>query len=399
MTSKSKEQKNKRTKEQTIENLSDPSILSVPSNPSSSSPAASGGSTPQTMEELLVQEHISFTPLKRGDKVKAKILKIGRKEVVADIGAKSYGVIVGREFELTEHMLSSLTVGDVVDAEVIIPEMDEGETLISVRRMLSRRVWDSLTSARDEKTELKVIGERVIGPGLLVAYQSLRGFIPSQQLDPSHQDNPDKLVGHSIPVVVLEVDQAQNRLVMSEKEVTRKEELEKARAALSTYTVGLKVKGTISAIEPYALLVAVKKVKQTAEGSVHISEVSWERVDDLHGRFKMGEAIEAQVMGHDMQEGVLILSMKQLMPDPWADVEKKYSKESTVSGTVVKVSNLGAFVELEKAVEGLIHISKIPAGKEFKEGEKVSVIVDKLDKDNRKISLAYVPVTKPIGYR
>ena len=87
------------------------------------------------------------------------------------------------------------------------------------------------------------------------------------------------------------------------------------------------------------------------------------------------------------------------MPDPWADIEKKYPKESTVSGTVVKVSNLGAFVELEKAVEGLIHISKIPAGKEFKEGEKVSVIVDKLDKDNRKISLAYVPVTKPIGYR
>ena len=94
-----------------------------------------------------------------------------------------------------------------------------------------------------------------------------------------------------------------------------------------------------------------------------------------------------------------VLSLKQLTPDPWEDIKKKYPEEKQISGKVVKVSNIGAFVEIEKGIEGLIHVSKIPAGKEFTEGEKVSVIIDTLDTEKRKISLAYVPTTKPIGYR
>ncbi|MBI4137216.1 30S ribosomal protein S1 [Candidatus Roizmanbacteria bacterium] len=361
--------------------------------------------TPQTMEDLLAEQEIKLTSLTRGSLVKAKILKVGKREVLADIGAKSYGIIVGREFEIIAPLKNAITVGDTYDAEVIIPEMEGGETLISLKRTLIDSLWGELQKYAQDKSEVTVLASRPISGGLLVEYKSLRGFIPQMQLDPEFQDNPDRLVGQHIEVQVLEVDQKQNRLVMSQKEVTQKEELAKQRSALKQFAMGDVVSGTVASVDRYSLLVEVTKIKgstkkiEPVRGTIHISEVSWERVDNLEGQFTVGDKIEAKAIQINEQEGQLILSLKQLTPDPWEDIKKKYPEEKQIAGTVVKVSNIGAFVEIEKGIEGLIHVSKIPAGKEFTEGEKVSVMIDTLDTEKRKISLAYVPTTKPIGYR
>lgn len=355
--------------------------------------------SPSIMEELLRTQGVQLGSLKRGTKITAKIISVGKREVLADIGAKSYGIIIGREFESIQPLLNMLKVGDSVPAEVIIPEMESGETLISLRRTLSGKLWEDLKDAKEKGTELTVMAIKSISGGMLVDCMGLRGFIPQQQLDTKNQDQPERLTNTRLKVKVLEVDQVQNRLVLSEREVTQKEELTAKRKSIITFEKGEKVSGIITAVEKYALLIDATKRKLTVPGSVHISEVSWERVEDLTTSFKVGETIEAEVIDLDMQEAQLVLSMKRLMPDPWADIEKKFPAETEVTGKVVKVTGIGVFVELKKGIEGLIHISKVPQGKEYTEGDKVSVTVDKLDRDSRKISLAVVTTTKPIGYR
>ncbi|MBI4130718.1 S1 RNA-binding domain-containing protein [Candidatus Roizmanbacteria bacterium] len=362
---------------------------------------SSAKTTAQTMEDLLRDQKVTFTPMRRGTHVRATILKVDSNEILADINAKSYGVVAGREFDAVADLAGMLQEGMVVDAEVIIPEMESGETLISLRKTLVNSLWDDLVRAKETHRQIHVYAVKVISGGVLVEYKSLRGFIPQMQLDPSFQSNPDRLVNTSFAVQVLEVDQQQNRLVLSQKEVTQKEQLSSMRAALTNYEEGDTVSGTLHTIDNYSLGVTITKKDNKPEvpGIVHISEVRWERVDNLGELYKVGESVSAKIVRIDMSEGILQLSIKQLLPDPWEGIEKKYPAESQVSGTVVKISNLGAFVELQKGIEGLIHVSKIPAGKEFKEGEKIAVIIDSLDTQNRKMSLSFVPTSKPIGYR
>ena len=351
------------------------------------------------MEELLRIANVQLGSFNRGDKIQATITKVSKREILADINAKSYGVIIGREFEDIQPLLSLVKEGKTYEAEVIIPEMESGDTLISLRKTLESTLWENLKSQKEKGEEVMVTVFRVVSGGVLVECFGTRGFIPLPQLDPDHQVSPEGLVDKRIPATIIEVDRDQNRLVLSEKEVTRKDELAAMRKALVTFEKGETVEGEVTAIERNVLKVAVTKRKVRVQGIVHISEVSWERTEDLAREFKAGDTIKAEVVDFDMQEAVLTLSMKRLKPDPWSDIEKKYPAETEISGTIVKVTGLGVFVELEKGVEGLLHVSKLPAEKEFKEGEKIAVVIDKLDKENRKISLSYVSVTKPIGYR
>src|SRR3989344_5968987 len=139
--------------------------------------------SPSIMEELLRTQGVQLGSLKRGTKITAKIISVGKREVLADIGAKSYGIIIGREFESIQPLLNMLKVGDSVPAEVIIPEMESGETLISLRRTLSGKLWEDLKDAKEKGTELTVMAIKSISGGMLVDCMGLRGFIPQQQLD------------------------------------------------------------------------------------------------------------------------------------------------------------------------------------------------------------------------
>jgi len=354
---------------------------------------------PQTMEDLFSKFSPKMVDLKRGDRIRAKIIRISKNEILSDIGAKSYGIIIGREFELIKDLLDNFKVGDIVEAEVIIPEMEGGETLISLRKNAVGRLWENLANFKNEGKEIAVLGVKAVSGGLLVDCFGLRGFIPQTQLDPDFIESPENLVEKEIAVKILEINQKQNRLVLSQKEVTQKEELYKRRKAITHYKAGLKVEAKIIGVDKYGLYAEVEKNGIKASGFVHISEISWERVDDLSTLFKEGEIIKAEIVSLDEQEGRLNLSIKQLLADPWLKIGEKYKEEKTVAGTVVKTSSLGVFVELEKGVEGLLHISKIPVGKEFKVGDKIPVTIEKMDISSRKISLSYVSSTKPIGYR
>lgn len=351
------------------------------------------------MDELLKSKGAQLSPLNRGDKIKATILKIGKREILADIGGKSYGIVIGRQFDLVKPFLGQFKVGDQINAMVIIPEMDSGETLISFKQTAMDTFWEELQQAKESGKEIDVTVLKAVSGGLLVNYRDLRGFIPQTQLDSDSAANPVSLTDKRVKVKVLEVDQSQNRLVLSQKEVTEKEGLAAKRKTIGDLKVGDKVAGEITAIDKYGLMVTFVKGKTELTGQVHISEIAWERVENLEELFKVGDKIKAVIVSLDKGSVRIGLSLKALLDDPWQKAAEKYAAGKTVSGTVVKTSSLGAFVELEKGVEALLHVSKISAGKEFKVGEKLAVVVEKVDVKNRKISLSYIPKAKPIGYR
>jgi ribosomal protein S1 len=141
------------------------------------------------------------------------------------------------------------------------------------------------------------------------------------------------------------------------------------------------------------------KGKKNLEGLLHISEISWEKIDDPSKLYKAGDKIKVKVILADAQSGKLNFSLKQLQEDPWGEIEKKYAVDTKIKGEVTRMVPFGAFVSLDKGVEGLIHVSKIPAEKSLKAGDKVNCFVESVDKEGRKISLGLVLTEKPVGYK
>jgi predicted RNA-binding protein with RPS1 domain len=152
-------------------------------------------------------------------------------------------------------------------------------------------------------------------------------------------------------------------------------------------------------VVPFGVFVEIPVDGQKLEGLVHISEISWEKVDSVGKSVKEGDEVEVQVIGTDEENGKLALSMKRLRDDPWKEMASKYPVESKHKGKVVKVMPYGVFVNLDKGIEGLIHASKMPADMSFKEGDEVDVFVESVDLDKRRLSLGVVLMAKPVGYK
>lgn len=350
---------------------------------------------PQTMDELLAMTGGLQLNLKKGTTVEGTVISVSPREVLVDIGRKSYGIIAEWELEQVKEFTASLKPGDKVVAQVINPENDLGYATLSLRRSSMEHRWTKLSELKESGDDLDVTGLETAKGGLLVDWQGLRGFIPSTQLEGSMAANPGSLIGKRIKVKVIEVDKSINRLVLSQKAsvlgVTpsvQKERLEKIKA-------GDTLKGTISGIAPFGIFVDIDGL----EGLVHISEIAWEKVDNPSSLFKVNSGIEVLVLDVNKDEGKLNLSIKRLTPDPWKNILDRYPPETVVTGKAVRNASYGIFVQLEPGIEGLIHISKLTAGQEPKIGDEIECMVENIDQIKRKISLTFLPKEKPVGYR
>lgn len=348
---------------------------------------------PQTMEELLKTTGYQLRGFKRGDTVEGTIVFITPSEILIDVGYKSLGIVAAREMEQIGDLLPRLSVGDKILVQIISPESEMGQIILSIRRAGMEKKWQEALAKKEKQETVEVSGVEVVRGGLLVDWQGLRGFIPSSQLDPS-RGGPQAGLGKKLKVSVLEVDRPTNRLVFSEKKAlagvsqAKKEKLGKIK-------IGETYEGKVSGIVPFGIFVSIDGL----EGLVHISEIAWEKVGNPSDYFKIGDKIRVLVISTEAVSGKLNLSIKQLTADPWQELIKKYSLEQEISGQVSRISGFGVFVELEKGIEGLIHISKIPPQVELKFGEKVTCVIEEIDNQKRKISLALVLKEKPVGYR
>jgi small subunit ribosomal protein S1 len=359
--------------------------------------------SPKTMEELLAQTSYTLKGVKKGDVVTGKITRISRKEITIDIGGKTEGVVIDRELETYRDMLMSLKVGDTVVAQVIVAENDRGQSVLSLRRSIFEKRWAALSEKQKGGEIVDVTLKEPVRGGILVDYGGLRGYIPQSQLDQATFKQLDKMTNRRIQAKVVEVDRDTNRLVFSQRAVTEVAALAKQKEVLSALTVDDTVAATITGVVPFGAFAKLKvtkdKEEHEVEGLIHISEIAWEKVEDVNQYLKTGDSVKVKVISIDAETGKLTLSLKQLLPDPWEHVLDMFEKDTTVKGTVSRVSPYGIFVTLSPGIEGLIHISKISPGEEPKTGDEIQCIIEDIKPDQRKISLSMTLKEKPIGYR
>jgi len=385
-----------------------------------------------SMEELLAQTGHKIKTLKKGDRVKAKITDKAKRVVFFDVGVKTEGILASREREYIGDFLKTLKIGDEVKARVVLPENEKGQILLSLREAASDWKWGLFEEFLKSGEAVEVRGLDATRGGMIARFMDMRGFIPTSQFGRQHLGKLKNLYNKLFKVKIIEVDREKNRLIFSEKQVSEAEMLKKQEEALSKIKVGETYEGVISGVMSFGLFVRVavgnaqqsikkkiekKKKKEKAddkketkkekerkkdlylEGLVHISEISWEKVDNLPKLYKTGQKVKVKVIGVEEGTGKLTLSIKRLKPDPWEELVKDFKKGAKVKGKITKLAGFGAFVKLKAGVEGLIHISKIPADRDMKVGDEVEVYVESLDKKQRRISLGLVLKEKPVGYK
>ena len=352
---------------------------------------------PLTMDDLLAQASDSVKQLTAGEVVHGTILSIKKHEVLIDLGPLGVGLVPRREVSMSNNYAE----GDEVTASVVEVELDNGYSLLSMRKAARDRGWDEVAAKLESGEIVTVTPYDANRGGLLAEYEGVRGFLPVSQLSAEHYPrvgSSDKdeilqrlnvLVNKEIRVRILDADRKANKLIFSEKEAI-KEGLAERFEKLS---VGDTVKGIVTGVVDFGVFVNVEGI----EGLIHISEISWERVNNPSDYVKVGQTVEAKIIAIDKER--LSLSMKQLTKDPWLDEVEQFKSGEDVEGTVTRITPFGAFVQLSPAVEALVHVSELGGDgtdpeKVFTLNERKTFTVLEIDKDNRKISLSLAGVKK-----
>ncbi|MBI3558942.1 S1 RNA-binding domain-containing protein [Candidatus Gottesmanbacteria bacterium] len=352
------------------------------------------------MDELLASEEVVFRSYKRGDVVEGRVSSIFGKEVLIDFGGKMEGVVGQKEWDVVKEFVSRLKVGDKIPAVIISAENEKGQMIVSIRQAGAKYRWQKAQELLKSGEAISVKGVEINKGGLVVEFEGIRGFIPGSQLAPEHQTDMAHSLNRTLQVKVIEVDQTQNRLIFSERAVVGAAELtEKLEKIKKKIKIGEKYAGKVSAVMSYGIFVNLDPAVAGADGLVHISEISWTKVDNLGELFKVGDKVKVLVLGINETDGKLNLSIKQLLPDPWLDLAKKYLADQEIKGKVTRVSSYGIFIQLEEGLEGLIHISKVSPDASYEVGDKVTCTVESVDSVAHRISLIPVLKAKPIGYK
>lgn len=332
--------------------------------------------TKSKMSELLEKEEYSPKTLSRSQIVEGKVVAISKDQLFIDIGAKSEGVISAKDFE-GEQKFGDIKVGDKIMTYVMIPESEGGQVILSMKKAGSERRWQEISKKMeaDETVEVKPLESN--RGGLMVDYEGIRGFIPSSHL----VTNVNKTSNEPIKVKILEEDKRLNRLIFSQKEASP--DAGKLPKIDLPFSVGDDLEGEVSKMLPFGFLVRISG----SEGLVHISEISWERVESIEKLYKIGDKVKVKVIEIDPASTKINLSIKQLSEDPWKKAENKYPIGKKFKAKIVRTSSYGAFVQLELGIEGLIHSSKIPYGTKLASGDEVNVSIDLFSSEQRRVAL------------
>lgn len=352
------------------------------------------GDPASVMGKLLVKVGARFRIPKRGGKVQGVVTEVTKRMVLVDIGAKTEGMVVDKEFEAAKDLIADLRVGNTVETYVVSPENDRGQILLSFREAAQAYSWEKFKELLETGEVVTVRGLEVNRGGVVVRADGMRGFVPASQFGKTWTGKLEELVGKTFKVKAIEADQEKNRLIFSERHVSEADQIAKRHVALDQVKPEEVFEGQVSGVMPFGVFVTVKvlvKGKEIEiEGLVHISEISWEKVDDLSKLFNQGDKLKVRVIGIDQAAGRLNLSVKKLADDPWQKILANYSMGSKHKGKVTRVEQFGVFVNLDPGIDGLIHISKIPAGQEPQVGDELEVYVESVDPEQRRMSLSLV---------
>lgn len=353
------------------------------------------------MEDILASLGSNLQPLKKDQIVKGKVVEKNSNSLVLDIGGKSLGLVTEKAFFEAKDFIRHLEIGDEVEGKVLIPETPDGYAIISLRDTAKDFIWKKIEKAFENADEIPALVKSVSSSGLLVLVFGMTGFVPKSHLTEKNASSINLLSGKKILLKIIDIDKDANRIVLSERAIYEKEEMEAKKKAIKNLKEGEIYEGVVSGIYDFGVFVKIPalvgKKKIEIEGLVRVSEISWEKFKKIEDVVRDGDKVRVKVI--EIKEDKFALSIKQAQKDPWEEVAKKYTAEMKLEGEVVKISDFGAFVALELGVEGLLHITKIPPTTKLKVGDKVKVYIDEINVDERKISLGLVLTAKPVGYK
>lgn len=352
---------------------------------------------PVTMADLLAKHKSSIKNLSLGQKVRGTVIQKLDKSLILDIKGKAEGVVTEKAFAEAREYISKLKVGDEVVAMVLVPEMRDGSTLLSLRDAVAGASWKALEDAYKDGSEVPALAKVHSSSGIAVDVNGISGFVPTSQLSKEFAKEGQNIVGKYFKAKVIEIDRQKNKLVLSEREVTDAKDIAASKKALSAIKDGDLFDAIVTTVANFGVFAKIKVDKSEVEGLVHVSEISWGKVAHPSDVLKLGDKIKVKVIG--TKEGKLALSIKNATKDPWLDVDKKFKVEDRLDAKVTKVTDFGVFLELEPGIEGLVHMTKIAPGKKFSVGDEVKVYIEEIDAKSRKISLGLVLTSIPVGYK
>lgn len=353
------------------------------------------------MKDLLKDHTITMPAI--GDNIKGTVAAISDKGVHIDIDGVSTGIVRGRELYDQSGEYSNIKTGDEIEATVVDLENENGEIELSFRYTGHQKAWSRLATLQKDEEIVKVKIINANTGGLMAELGKMTGFIPVSQLSPEHYPRVDggdrqkileklqKLIGHHIPVKVLNADEEEDKLIFSEKAAWE----EQQESRLSKIKIGDTVEGKVTGIVDFGVFV---EFEEGLEGLIHISELAWQRIDHPSQVMKVGEMVKAEIIEIDGSK--ISLSRKRLLKDPWANVNEKYNVGDIVKGTVLKANPFGLFVELDPDIHGLAHVSELSNKKVdpltfAKQGDTVEFKVISIEPQKHRLGLSIKALSEP----
>ena len=366
-----------------------------------------GASTPnniikevhESMAEMSFDQMLeeSFKTIRNGEVVQGTIIDVKEDEIILNIGYKSDGIITRNEYSNDQNLdLTTVAkVGDEMEAKVLKVNDGEGQVLLTYKRLKAEKGNKRLEEAFNNKEVLKAKVAKVLDGGLSVVVEDTRVFIPASLVSDTYEKNLKKYDGQEIEFVITEFNPRKRRIIGDRKQLLVAEKKAKQEALFARIEPGMTVEGTVKNVTDFGAFIDLGG----ADGLLHISEMSWGRVENPKKVFTVGEQVK--VLIKDIQGEKIALSLKFPETNPWLTADEKYAVGNVVTGKVARMTDFGAFIELEPGVDALLHVSQI--AKEhiekpsdvLKVGEEITAKVVDFKKDERKISLSIKALDTP----
>jgi ribosomal protein S1 len=334
----------------------------------------------------------TFKEYKTGDIVKGKVLKVDHSGVLVDINYKADGLILPEE--LSDRSFSSpeevVKVGDIISVSIENLENKEGYVVLSKKNADYEKKWKFAMEAYRQRTLLEGKVLQALKGGLVVDCEGIRGFVPASQVTKANEESLDTFVGRVIPLKVIEVNQRQGKIVLSNKMAAGEKGKADTDKILNELEVGQIRHGKVKNLKTFGAFVDLGGI----EGLIHLSELSWKRVKHPSEVLKSGDDIDVFVLGVDRANKKVSLGLKELQPDPWAGAAELYKPKQVVKAKILRFAKFGAFAELEHGLEGLIHISELSLrpvqqpGDAVKIGDVVDVKILRVLPEEQRIGLS-----------
>jgi ribosomal protein S1 len=351
--------------------------------------------------ERLLEESFKYS-FEQGEIVTGNVVRIERDGVLVDVGGKSEGFVPQKEVSNMplQAIGDVVKIGDRLEFYILREENENGQITLSLKRVAQARGWVQLEQQKKNDDTIRARISAVVKGGVVVDVYGLRGFVPASQLRVKGT-TPEELIGMEIPMKILETDTKRNKLILSQRLAIQEEKAAQREKILNTLEAGQTVSGEVVRIADFGAFIDLGGL----DGLLPISEISWERVSHPSDILKVGAYVTTKVLKVDREKGHISLSLKQMQPDPWKEIEDKFQEGQVLTGTVRKIQSFGAFVQIYPGVDALlptVEMSETPNIKPEEVvhvGQELKAIIKKFAPKEHKISLSLrgVDVSDLIG--